>query len=459
LLYASHLSAVADRLQADATSDPLTGLRNRRAWLTALEDALAEVEIGRVAVALVDLDGFKEVNDSFGHAAGDVALGDVAQRMRDVADDGMLAARLGGDEFALLVVGTDAEQRAVVTADRLCRGQQSRIGAISVSVGASAGIAVSRERDDASSILRRADLAMYDAKRARRSQATVFSDDMAHRAERRHLLAQALPGAAERGELEVVYQPLFRLDDGSIAGAEALVRWRHPLHGDVSPAEFISLAEEVDVIAELGAAVLAAAARDVAGWDGRLPRLFVNVSPKQLSGAFAASAVATLEQHGVAPAAVTLEITESAVPDLHADRCIEQLRAAGFDIAMDDFGSGFSSLSQLAAMPVDTLKFDREFIRGIHTPNGRRIVDTIIALAGELGLTTVAEGIETAAEADVVRRAGCDLAQGYHFARPMSAGELTALLAGPTVAASVPAHVSLPVPRRVTGRAADDLSA
>jgi diguanylate cyclase (GGDEF)-like protein len=441
VLYANHLGAVAHRLSLDATRDSLTGLANRRTCLAAIETALAEREDGSVAVVLLDLDGFKEVNDSFGHGAGDTALTAFADRLRDTAGDGVLAARLGGDEFAVVLVGEDAERRALEHARVLTAVQSSSVGVATIAVGASAGIAASRPGDTTSRLLRRADLAMYEAKRSGQSQAAVFSDEMAVRAERRHLLTQALAGAAERDELELVYQPLFRLDDCTIAGAEALLRWRSPVYGDVSPAEFVPLAEETGLIVQLGGWVLSSVALQMGAWaaDGQVvPRLSVNVSPRQLTAGFVEDAVRRVTAHGIAPSSITLEITESAMPDLPANRWIEQLRDAGFGIAMDDFGAGFSSLAQLAVLPVDTLKFDREFIRGVSTANGRRIVEAIIALAADLGLTTVAEGVETAAELAVVQRAGCALAQGYYFSRPLPAAELGRML--------VPVRLPLPRP-------------
>ena len=430
LLYARHVGAIAYRMSVDAAEDPLTGLANRRAFLNVLDTALLSYPPGRVAVAILDLDGFKEINDSFGHAAGDAALVDFAERVRHAAGGRARAARLGGDEFALLVTGDEAELAAITAAHELTDVRGARIGTAHVSFGASAGIAVTRAGDSTSNVLRRADLAMYDAKRTQ-SRAAVFTDGMACRAERRHLLMRALPGAAERGELHLVYQPLYRLDDSAIAGVETLLRWRHPLHGDVPPDEFIPLAEEIGAMPELGDWVLSTVLRQMHDWHtmGRsLPHLFVNVSAHQFTATFTSTTLGMLQRHGIDPASLTLEITESALPDLSANRALRELRAAGIRIAMDDFGAGFSSLAQLAMLPVDTLKFDRDFIRGIHGDDGRRIVHAMIKLAGELGLSTVAEGIEHASEAEIVAAAGCALAQGYHFARPMPAAEVVRLL-------------------------------
>ena len=428
-LYARHLVAVARRLGVEATEDPLTGLYNRRACLRGLETALADRAPGDVAVVLLDLDGFKEVNDTFGHAAGDLALRDVADLLRTVPD--ATAARLGGDEFALVLVGRGVETRATALAESLTRSRPASVGALAVPLSSCAGVTTSREGDTTSTLLRRADLAMYEAKRDHGTRYAVFTDGMALRAERRHLLVQALPRAAERGELELHYQPLVDLVSGAVHGAEALLRWHSPVHGDVSPAEFVPLAEESLLIVELGQWVLERAVADLASRDagGRPPlQLFVNVSPQQLVDGFPGAALAVLAEHGVDPSRVTLEVTESAAPDARALECLRRLREVGFRVAIDDFGAGFSSLSQLAVLPADVLKFDAEFLRGIHTPNGRRIVDAILALTVDLGLLSVAEGVETEQDVQAVRRAGCALAQGFHFSRPVPVAALWDLL-------------------------------
>ncbi|TAL24021.1 MAG: EAL domain-containing protein [Frankiales bacterium] len=424
-LYARHLVTAARRLSVEATHDSLTGLHNRRACLGRLETALAEGRPGEVGLALLDLDGFKEVNDSFGHAAGDCALQDVAARLRSLP--GATAARLGGDEFALVLLGRRAEERLVDLAGAVSGSRPTSIGPMTVPLSACAGVTVSREGDTTSDLLRRADIALYEAKHRRGSGVTVFTDEMALRAERRHLLAEALPGAAERGELGLHYQPLIDLGTGMTYGVEALLRWSSPLHGRIPPDEFIPLAEESGLMGEVGMWVLRQAVRDLAerATTGRpVPQLFVNVSPQQLVDGFADSARGALAEHGLQPGSVSLEVTESAVPDASALASLEELRAAGFTVAIDDFGAGFSSLSQLAVLPVDVLKFDQAFLRGIHTARGRRIVDAIITLAVDLGLTTVAEGVETEADVRAVTRAGCSLAQGYHFGRPVPAAEL-----------------------------------
>lgn len=431
LLYAKHLSSVAHRLSIDASHDALTGLVNRRAFVAALDAALSDLSAGNVAVTLIDLDGFKEVNDGFGHLAGDLVLQEFARRLHELRDHAPVAARLGGDEFALLLRGVDAEKLAIAAGQSFTRVHRIAVGSAHVAVGASAGVAASLPGDTTSLILRRADLALYDAKSSPGPATRLFADDMARRAERRHLLAQSLPGAGARGELHLVYQPLYRLADQTIAGAEALLRWNHPVHGDVPPDEFIPLAEEVGAIVEIGEWVLRTAAADLVALadKGRdLRQLFVNVSAHQLTDGFADLVSRVMTEYAIQPGVLTLEMTESAMPSLQANVALQDLRRAGVPIAMDDFGAGFSSLAQLALLHVDILKMDSDLIRATSTTNGRRVVDSVIALANDLGLTTVAEGVETKQEAAVVAQSACALAQGYHFAAPMIVADLLELL-------------------------------
>ena len=436
VLYSLQLGSLAKSLERDATHDSLTGLCNRSAFIATLEAELPVADPGCLAVVMLDLNGFKEINDGYGHDAGDRALVVFADRLSAAGGRCATAARLGGDEFALVVTGPDAEVTALSCAAAASSGAPVRIGAVDVPLTASAGIAVSREDDGTSTLLRRADLAMYEAKRSPISLTAVFSDDMAGRADRRNLLAQALPGAAERGELHLVYQPLYTLESDALAGAEVLLRWRSPRHGDVAPDEFIGLAEDIGAIRAIGSWVLESALRQLSQWQAAglvVPRLFVNASSRQFTEDFAESVVEQLTRYGIERKVLTLEVTESSVPDLEANRALVTLRDAGVRIAMDDFGAGFSSLAQLARLPVDTLKIDREFVRGIETINGRLIFDSVIALANELGLVTVAEGIETTRQVEIVRASGCTLAQGYHYARPLPPRELAARLSAAIV--------------------------
>jgi diguanylate cyclase (GGDEF)-like protein len=429
-LYATEARQLASRLGTQATLDPLTGLANRATFVQALTATLAENAPGSAAVILFDLNGFKEINDGFGHDTGDQALVAFADRLRGAAGAG-LPARLGGDEFALLLVGGDVELTAVAAASAVTKSGVVRIGDMSFPVEASAGIATSRARDVTSHLLRRADLAMYEAKRSPLSRTALFREEMAARAERRHLLVQELPGAARRGELELLYQPLYRIATGELIGAEALLRWHSPRFGTIGPDEFIPLAEDTGTIGELGRWVIAAALRQLASWDRlgfALDRMFVNLSAREFDDELAGMVLGALHRHQVAPHRLTLEVTESRLPDLAASQQLEHLRAAGVRVAMDDFGAGYSSLAQLARLPVDILKIDREFINTVTTENGKQIVGAVIDLAHALKLQTVAEGIEHADELAVLCLAGCEFGQGYHYARPMRADDFTELL-------------------------------
>jgi diguanylate cyclase (GGDEF)-like protein len=427
-MYIRELSRAGDQHRYDAAHDALTGLANRKAFFERLGEHLRTPESGTAAVMLFDLDGFKEINDTFGHDVGDDVLLSFATSLREQGPDAFVA-RLGGDEFAVLVTGADQELRAVTLGTAVARGQRlSSDGRGPVQVSCSIGIALSRPGDVSEVLLRRADLAMYAAKASPLSRLACFSDEMAAVADRRHLLAAALGGAAERGEMSLLYQPLYRLSDRSLAGAEALLRWEHPQFGSVSPTEFIPIAEDTRCIDELGAWVLEQALSQVAAWrrDGReLPWLFVNVSAPQFTDALPMTVAAALARHDIRPDQLILEITESQVPAYASSRPMQRLRETGVRIAVDDFGAGYSSFSQLARLPVDILKIDRDVIANLGRVAGRPVLDAIIGLATALGLATVAEGIEREEQADHAGSAGIDFVQGFYFSRPM-AGEALA---------------------------------
>jgi EAL domain-containing protein (putative c-di-GMP-specific phosphodiesterase class I) len=277
---------------------------------------------------------------------------------------------------------------------------------------------------------------MFWAKRRPGVRVAVFDESMAEEADRRSLLLAQLPGAVERGELSLVFQPLYRLDAGTVAAAEALLRWRHPLFGDVTPSEFVPLAEESGDIREIGAWVLESAVAQVAAWRrvGRLlPRLLVNTSAAQFTDDLPDQVAVLLARHEVPPEQLVLEITESQLPGLAANTAIPRLRDGGVRIARDDFGSGYSSLAQLARLPVDLLKVDRDFITNLSEASGRYVLDAVVALARSLGLETVAEGIEEDWQATEVAGSGVDYGQGFLFARPLTAEEMIARLEVPTV--------------------------
>jgi diguanylate cyclase (GGDEF)-like protein len=426
-VYIRELSLAGDQHRYDAAHDALTGLGNRKAFFERLGEHLGTPGSGTAAVLLFDLDGFKEINDTFGHDVGDDVLVSFATSLRELAPEAFVA-RLGGDEFAVLVTGADHERRAVALGTAVARGHRlSTEGRGPLQISCSTGVALSRAGDVSEVLLRRADLAMYAAKASPVSRLAFFSDEMAAVADRRHLLAAALRGAADRGEMSLLYQPLYRLSDRSLAGAEALLRWEHPQFGAVSPTEFIPIAEDTGCIDELGAWVLDQALSQVAAWrrGGReLPWLFVNVSAPQFTEALPTTVGAALARHDISPQQLILEITESQVPAYASSLPMQRLRETGVRIAVDDFGAGYSSFSQLARLPVDILKIDRDVIANLGRAAGRPVLDAIIGLATALGLATVAEGIELEEQADHVGSAGIDFVQGFYFSRPMPADAL-----------------------------------
>ncbi len=435
-LHGSALGSTAEEHRRASVQDALTGLSNRKAFLSRLHEHLITPGAEPAAVVLFDLDGFKEVNDTLGHDAGDeVLIGFSWQLALAAASAGTatgggsagstgMAARLGGDEFALLVVGEDPEERAVRLAHRINALSSDPQHEGRRGVRGSAGIAAVLPVDTPSEVMRRADLAMYAAKRGGESGVQVFTPALTAKADRRNLLIGALAGAAERGELHVVYQPLFRLSDSHMIGAEVLLRWSHPLLGDVTPDEFIPLAEDTGAIVAIGRWVRHAALEQVATWDASglvLPRLFVNVAAGEFTETLPDEVRQLCAQHRIAPDRIALEITESRLPDGRAATIMNDLRASGILIALDDFGTGYSSLSQLAHLPVDILKIDRDFIRNLGEASGRPMLDAIVTLGRALGLTTVAEGIEHLDQAAEAANAGLDIAQGYLFSRPLPA--------------------------------------
>ena len=425
-LLSRDMAALSDRHLYAAGHDELTGLANRLLFFRNLEEHLATPGTGTAAVLLVDLDGFKEVNDTLGHQAGDRVLVQFSQFLTAVAP-GVLLARLGGDEFAALLRCADAEQTAAELGALVAAGSGAPECRLLAALTCSVGLTTTRDGDGGADVLRRADLAMYDAKRASGSRVSVFTEALAQQSERRHLLAADLAFAVEREELRLVYQPLYRLGDGTLAGAEALLRWTHPLFGNVPPDEFIPLAEETGHIHAIGSWVLGRAVQQTAAWEhaGRhLPRLFVNVSAAQFTAGLPATVASVLSHNQIEPDRLTLEITESQMPGLSVNEAMRQLRTAGVQIALDDFGAGYSSLAQLARLPVDVLKIDRDFVRNLGESAGRPVLDAVINLAKSLGLSTVAEGIEDIDQAAEASNAGADLGQGYLFSRPVDPDQL-----------------------------------
>ncbi|GAB7039425.1 MULTISPECIES: putative bifunctional diguanylate cyclase/phosphodiesterase [Catenuloplanes] len=419
-----------------AVTDTLTGLANLAGLRAGLERATARHE--RIAMLVVDLDDFKPVNDRYGHDTGNMVLIEVARTLRAHIRSADTAARVGGDEFVVLLTGVVDRAEATGVAARILAAFATapvRAGADSIPVRASIGVAVMDGDETPQELQHRADLAMYEAKRSGKHLWKLYEPSMVDRRARDGVLADALEDALHAGELQVLYQPLVDLAAGRPVGAEALVRWRHRQLGPVSPVEFIPVAERTGVITALGLWVLEEACRQVRAWQLRSPGsgiyASVNISPRQLQEpTLVADVLAVLARTGLAATDLVLEITESAIVDEHAAvPALALLRTHGVRIAVDDFGTGYSSLQYLTRLPVDVLKIDRSFVSQLDsTPAGAAVVEAVIRLSQVLGLRTVAEGIETPAQAAELQLLGCTHGQGYLFARPMPAGDLDALM-------------------------------
>jgi diguanylate cyclase (GGDEF)-like protein len=427
-------------LAHQALHDPLTELPNRVLFLDRLEQALARAQRSsvNVAVLFLDLDRFKVVNDSLGHEAGDRLLVDVANRLRGVVRPGDTVARFGGDEFTILC-DVRGERDAVLIAERVAAAVEApfTLDDNEAFLTTSLGIALTTGRVDAraEALIRDADAAMYRAKERGKSRYELFDSAMRASAVDRLEIENALHRALDRGEFRVFYQPVVDLRTGEPVGVESLVRWQHPERGLVGPDEFIALTEETGLIVPLGAWVLREACRQWKVWEESgtpAPRIAVNLSTRQLGQPDLVEVVAdVLEETGMDPAQLSLEITESTVLEdtESALGTLEALKRQGVRISLDDFGTGYSSLALLKRLPVDELKVDRSFVMGLgRDPKDSPIVSTVVGLADALGLAAIAEGVETAAQAEELRRIGCRFAQGFYFARPQSAERTTPLL-------------------------------
>jgi diguanylate cyclase (GGDEF)-like protein/PAS domain S-box-containing protein len=447
-----------DQLAYQAFHDTLTGLANRALFMDRLQNALARSvrREEQTGVLFLDVDRFKIVNDSLGHDAGDRLLIAVAQRLSFCLRDGDTAARLGGDEFTVLLEDLRDIGEAIRIAERISSelSRPFEIDGREVFVTVSIGITVSRPgHHQHLDLLREADIAMYQAKAQGKAGYAVFDTDMGAAALRRLELETDLRHAIDRGEFEVHYQPTIELETGRLASMEALVRWRHPDRGLVAPVEFIPLSEETGLIIALGKWVLGEACRQAVVWRDkygvRAPSVSVNLSARQVQHPeIVAEVKEVLDRTGLDPATLTLEITETfVVEDAESNRVtIQRLKELGVRLAIDDFGSGYSSLGYLKRLPVDILKIDRAFVQTLgRDPEDTAIVEAVTKLAHTLNMLVTAEGVESVDQVVQVRALGVDLGQGYFFARPLTADLATALVDMNVVNVGGPAEAHGPV--------------
>lgn len=423
------------RVRHMAHHDPLTGLPNRLRFQMLLNEALSASEGQRtVAVLYLDLDRFKEVNDSLGHPFGDALLVAAAKRLRSTVREEDCVARLGGDEFAVIQHGPDAANRAAFLADRLIDAVSApyNVDGQRVLIGTSVGIALAPDHGTTpEALLKAADLALYGAKAEGGDTHCFFDNEMDARVQTRRQLDLDMRRAFERGAFELFYQPIVGLQSNRVRGLEALLRWRCPVHGLIEPDSFVPLAEETGFITEIGRWSLIEACREAAGWDKDIC-VAVNLSPRQFdSGTLLDDVAEALASTGLAPERLELEMTEAVLLQDTEETLatLGGLRTLGVSIAMDDFGTGYSSVGYLRKFPFDKVKIDRSFVTGIlDDSDALAIVRALIGLGKSFGMATVAEGVETGRQLELLRNEGCDEVQGYYFSMPRPAAELDALL-------------------------------
>jgi diguanylate cyclase (GGDEF)-like protein len=418
-----------------AHHDALTGLPNRVRIREELGRALVQArQGGKLAVLCLDLDHFKAVNDTLGHPVGDALLQVVAERLQGCLREGDTVARLGGDEFAVVQNRIDTPEAPSILAERIIEALSAPydLDGHQVVVGASVGIALAPgDSDGSDELLKAADMALYRAKMDGRGTYRFFESEMDARMQRRRALELDLRKALPAGEFEIHYQPLVDLKAGKVTGFEALLRWKHPERGDVSPDDFIPLAEEIGLIGQIGAWVLRQACADASGWPGDV-RVAVNLSPSQFkTRAVVLDVVAALGRSGLAAQRLELEITETVMlQDTEATIAIlQEFRALGVRISMDDFGTGYSSLSYLRKFPFDKIKIDQSFVRDLpDSHDATAIIKAVSGLSTALGMTTTAEGVETLGQLDKVRLEGCTEVQGYYFSPAVPASQIVELI-------------------------------
>jgi diguanylate cyclase (GGDEF)-like protein/PAS domain S-box-containing protein len=446
-----------ERLLHDAVHDNLTGLPNRELFLDRLEGVLAFAKADpaiKPTVIVIDLDRFKQVNDSVGIAVGDSILLTLARRLGRLLKPQDTLARLSGDQFALILLSERESERIIAFADTLRKGLRAPItfNDRELALSASMGIALSDGQPHrADEVLKDAELAMYHAKRIGGDRIEIFKPSMRTRRNDRVTLESELRQAIERDEITMVYQPIVRLEDRSVAGFEAMPRWDHPKMSRCSPAEFIAAAEEVGLVVDLGMFMLERTARQLSAWQRnsrqRAPVFAsVNVSSAQLLRQDLIHDLRTvIARAGLARGTLKLELTESLIMENpeHAAQMLQRIRELGAGLALDDFGTGHSSLAYLQRFPFDTIKIDQSFVRANGKGTRPVILRSIISLAHDLGMEVVAEGAETDSDAVELYQLGCEYAQGFHFGEPMSPEDARTLLQTET-----PVEQSDPVPRK-----------
>ena len=429
----SELKTAQAHIERLAHHDSLTGLLNRYSFENRLDQALADAQrhSARLGLMFIDLDNFKRINDSLGHAIGDRLLIDAASRMQSMVRDSDIVARLGGDEFVIVLTHVDTPLDAVTVSKKLldCLAQPFTIDRHTLHTTLSIGISVfPDDGKDGISLMKHADTAMYQAKKLGKNNAQFFTADMTEAANEQLSLEHDLREALEQEQFELYYQPQVCSQTGEICGFEALLRWHHPTHGMISPLKFIPVAEDAGLIEPIGLWVLEAACQQIATWRHKGItgiRVAINLSAVQLrSRALVGQVMDAMSRHAIGPGELEFEITESAAMSdpIHATHVLQSLRNLGIQIAIDDFGTGYSSLAYLKRLPVNCLKIDRSFTQTIDTDeNDASISASILAVAHSMGLRVVAEGVETAAQRLTLIQLKCDCLQGYYFSRPVPA--------------------------------------
>ena len=429
----SEVRDTAEKLWQQTNFDPLTRLPNRALFLDRLLQALVQAGRGnkRAALLFLGLDGFKNINDTLGHTIGDKVLEEAARRFQAALRQGDTLARFGGDEFTAVLTAIDMvdEVEQVVRALLECLAEPFLIEAHQILISCSIGISLwPGDGEDVEALMRNSTSALRKAKDAGRNTFRFFTPSMDARAQARSRLASELSDSLEHDEFTLVYQPVIEVASGKVAGAEALLRWHNRYLGAISPEQFVPLAEEMGLILPIGDWLLTAACREAASWRALSEeplRVAINVSPRQVQqGDIAGALERALEVTGLPPHLVTVEITESLLLASGEEvlRKIRRIREVGAKIAVDDFGTGYASLSYLKHFPVDILKVDRSFVAGaLDDGDDARLIEAIIALGHSLGMRVVGEGVETAEQMAFLADRGCDLVQGYRFSPPLAA--------------------------------------